>query len=337
MFDKMFNGDLPHAASDAAASWDSLYRFLVWLSAFFVLLIVGGMMHYVFKYKERPGIKTKYITGSHFLEALFVAIPTVLLMVIFGWGYSVYRKMTQAPADSYEIRVVAKQWLWQFQYPNGQITVGDLYVPMNRPIKLIMTSEDVLHSFFVPNFRVKQDVVPGIYTSVWFEAKMPGKHQVFCTEYCGGAHSGMLAKVIALDEPQWKAWEAGKKLGPIPVAGRELTDADRAEAAEAGGAAKPVSLVEQGKGLFEKKGGCVACHSVDGTTKIGPTFKGLFGSRKEFMDGTTGTADENYLRESIERPQAKVVKGFQPVMPTFQGVLNESELNALIAYIKSLK
>jgi len=333
MFDRMFNGDLPLQATDVAARWDSLYNFLVWLSVFFFVLVVGGMIYFAFKYKNRPGLKPKYITGNHTLEAIWIAVPTVLLMVIFAWGYSVYHDMTQAPSDAYEVRVIGKQWLWQFQYDNGKTTIGELYVPMNKPVKLIMTSEDVLHSFFVPNFRIKQDVVPGMYTSVWFEAKLPGKHQIFCTEYCGGSHSGMLAQVIALDEKQWEDWNAGKKLGPIPVAGRELTEADLTSAAQA---EAPKPLAEQGKTLFETKG-CVACHSIDGSQKPGPTLKGVFGSKIELADGTTITADENYLRESIEKPQAKIVKGFQPIMPTFQGLMSETELNALIAYIKSLK
>lgn len=328
MFDKMFNGDLPHRATELAASWDYLYNFLVWLSVFFFVLIVGGMIYFAYKYRSRPGLKTKYMTGSHILEIIWIVLPTLLLLVIFGWGYSVYHAITQAPADSMEIRVIAKQWLWQFQYDNGRTTIGDAYVPMNRPVKFIMTSEDVLHSMFVPNFRVKQDVVPGMYTSVWFEAKMPGKHQIFCTEYCGTSHSGMLGQVIALDEAQWKAWYAGKKIGPVPVAGRELGAADTQAA--------PVSLRDQGKALAASKG-CIACHSDDGTTKVGPSYKGLFGAKVELADGSTVTADENYLRESIEMPQAKIVKGFQPVMPTFKGLLSETEMNALMVYIKSLK
>lgn len=334
MFDRMFNGDLPLQGTDVAARWDSLYNFLVWLSVFFFILVVGGMIYFAFKYKSRPGIKPKYITGNHLLEAIWIAVPTVLLMVIFAWGYSVYHDMTQAPTDAYEVRVIGKQWLWQFQYDNGKTTIGELYVPLNKPVKLIMTSEDVLHSFFVPNFRIKQDVVPGIYTSVWFEAKLPGKHQIFCTEYCGASHSGMLGQVIALDDQQWADWNAGKKIGPIPVAGHELTQADLAAAATQ--EATPKSLADQGKALFETKG-CTACHSVDGSQKVGPTIKGLFGSKVELADGSTVTADENFIRESIEKPQAKIVKGYQPVMPTFQGLVTATELNALIAYIKSLK
>src|SRR5262249_32827474 len=160
--------------------------------------------------------KPKYITGSHALEAVFVTIPTVLLMIIFGWGWVVYREMTQAPPDAMEIRVIAKQWLWQFQYDNGKVLTGEVFVPMNKPVKMVMTSQDVIHSFFVPNFRVKQDVVPGMYSSVWFEAKMPGRHKIFCAEYCGTAHSGMLGDVVVLTDEQWNDFMAGKKLGSIP-------------------------------------------------------------------------------------------------------------------------
>ncbi len=201
-----------------------------------------------------------------------------------------------------------------------------------------MTSEDVLHSFFIPNFRIKQDVVPGMYTSVWFEATVPGKHQIYCTEYCGTSHSGMLAKAIVLDEQKWKDWLAGKEVGPQPMAGEEMSDSDRRTGTQPGGETKLAasSLPEQGKTLYEQKG-CVACHTVDGTTRIGPTFKGLYGHSVELSDGQKVTADENYLRESIENPNAKLVKGFTPQMPTFKGLISEKELAALIAYIKSVK
>lgn len=333
MFDKMFNGDLPLQGTDAAARWDTLYNFLVWLSVFFFVLVVGGMIYFIYKYKAKEGEKPKYITGNHALEAVFIAVPTVLLMVIFAWGYSVYRQMVTPPGDAMEVKVIGKQWLWQFQYEDGKVSVGDLYVPMNKPVKLVMTSDDVLHSFFVPNFRIKQDVVPGMYTTVWFEAKLAGKHNIFCAEYCGGAHSGMLGKIIALNDQQWKDWKTGKNVGAIPVAGKELTAAETQQAQVAAGGG---SLADQGKALFASKG-CTACHTVDGGTSVGPTLRGAFGRKTEFADGSSVTVDENYIKESLENPQAKVVKGFQPVMPTFKGVLQETEINALIAYIKGLK
>ena len=331
-----YAGSLPIAATDIAVQWDSLYNFLIWLSVFFFVLVVGAMIWFAIQYRARPGIKTKYITGNHLLEGVWIAIPTVLLLIIFGWGYTVYHKMKQPPSDAYEIRVVGKQWLWTFQYDNGRTSVGEVYVPMNKPVKLIMNSEDVLHGFFIPNFRVKQDVVPGMYSSIWFEATVPGKHQVFCTEYCGTSHSGMLAKLIVLNDEQWKQWSNGKKLGPIPEAGKELTATEIQNANVA--SLQPVAggLAMQGKHIFETKG-CVACHTNDGTTKIGPSLKGVYGSRVELTDGSFVKADDDYIRESIEKPQAKVVKGFSPLMPTFQGLVSGTEMNALIAYIRSIK
>ncbi|MBC7693278.1 MAG: cytochrome c oxidase subunit II [Methylotenera sp.] len=329
-FNEAYAGNgLPIQGTDVAVMWDSLYNFLLWLSVFFFILVVGGMIYLAVRYRKREGDKSKYITGNHLIEAIWTIVPTILLLGIFAWGYQVYSKMVHAPSDAMEIRVIGKQWLWQFQYEDGKSTIGELYVPINKPVKLIMSSEDVLHSFFIPNFRVKQDVVPGMYSSVWFEAKVPGQHQVFCTEYCGFSHSGMLAKVIVLQPDEWAAWKKGKSVaGGIGTVGVSGTQGGAPLAAE--------SLPAQGKKLTEAKG-CVACHSDDGSTKIGPTYKGLFGSKVELQDGSTVVADENYIRESIMKPQAKVVKGFNPVMPTFQGLVSESEMNAIVAYIKSLK
>jgi cytochrome c oxidase subunit II len=324
-------GGLPIQGSDVAVMWDSLYGFLVWISVFFFILVVGGMIYLAIRYRKREGAKAKYITGNHTIEAIWTIVPTILLLVIFAWGYQVYNAMTRAPDDAMEVRVIGKQWLWQFQYQDGKSTIGELYVPINKPIKLVMSSEDVLHSFFIPNFRVKQDVVPGMYTSVWFEAKIAGQHQVYCTEYCGFSHSGMLAKVIVLEPAEWEAWKKGKpvggSVGTVGASGTGTTEEPKL-AAE--------GLPEQGRKLTEAKG-CIACHSDTGEAKIGPSFKGVFGHDVELADGSKVKADENYLRESILKPQAKVVKGFNPVMPTFQGLLTEAEMNAIIAYIKSLK
>lgn len=346
MFNEAFAGTLPLAGTDVAVRWNHLYEFLLVLSAIFFVLVVGGMLYFIAKYPHRAGRKTEYITGSHSLEALFVLLPTVLLLIIFGWGYSVYHAMSQAPADPYEIRVIGKQWLWTFQYDNGKTTVGEVYVPINRPVKLVMTSEDVLHSFFIPNFRVKQDVVPGMYTSVWFEATVPGKHQVFCAEYCGTSHSGMLAKLIVLDDQQWESWNDGKSLGEIPEAGQEVAADEKGSTsggsvprtleAQVAPAVQLSPLGHQGKAVYEKYG-CVACHSVDGTPKVGPSHKGLYGRKTELADGRVVIADENYIRGHIENPQGTLVKGFSPMMPAFKGQFSESDMNALLAYLKSLK
>ena len=327
-FPEAFAGTIPLTGSDVAARWDSLYGFLVWISVAFFVVVVGAMLYFSVAYKHKPGKKTKYITGHHLLEGIWIAVPTLLLLVIFGWGYSVYHAMTQAPSDAYEVRVIGKQWLWTFQYNNGRTTVNELFVPVNHPVKLIMTSEDVLHSFFIPNFRVKQDVVPGIYSSVWFTATVPGKHQVFCAEYCGTSHSTMLAKVVALTDSQWDAWNRNQKLGNIPEAAAELVDADDVQPVKATRAVA-VSLIDQGRAVY-RKNGCNSCHSVtDDSVKIGPSHKGLFGRKVLLANGKAGIADENYIRDQIENPK--------PPMPTYRGLINETEMNALLAYIKSIK
>ena len=325
-------GILPIDGTDIAARWDILYYFLVAISIFFFVLVVGAMTYFLIKYRHQKGHKPKYDTGSHLLETIWVAVPSVLLMVIFAWGYTVYREMKTIPSNAYEIKVIAKQWLWTFVYDNGTVSASDLYVPVNRPVKLLMTSEDVLHGLFIPNFRVKQDAVPGMYTTIWFEATVPGKHQIYCTEYCGASHSGMLGQVIALSDQQWKDWLRGKKITGITTAGATPEEA----AAERKEELKPLSLSEQGAKLYATKS-CSTCHTVDGSPKIGPTWKGLFDSKVALVDGRTVTADENFLHECITEPDKGRVKGFGPVMPSFKGILSEQDITTLIAYIKSLK
>jgi cytochrome c oxidase subunit II len=319
---------LPKQGSDVAVAWDHLYIFLLWLSVFFFVIVVGGMIYLAVKYRKRDGVKPKYILDNHALELFWTIVPTILLMFIFVWGWDVYKSMVRAPSNAMEIRVIGKQWLWNFQYDDGRVLTNEVYVPLNTPVKFLMSSEDVLHSFFVPSFRVKSDVVPGMYTSVWFEAKEPGEHQVFCTEYCGASHSLMLAKVKVLEADKWEMWKRGK-----PV---EVTGAVKVADAAAGGTT--LSLPEQGLKLTQEKG-CVACHNSTGQPGgIGPTYKGSFGTEREFADGSKAVMDEAYLRESILKPTAKTVKGFaMGVMPPYQGLLKEEELNAVVAYIKSLK
>lgn len=326
---------LPIQGSDVAVMWDHLYWFLFWLSVFFFVLVVGGMIYFAFAYRKKEGRKTKYIADHHALEVIWTIIPTILLLIIFGWGWSVYTNMVHAPSDAMEVRVIGKQWLWTFQYDDGRTEASKLVVPLGKPIKLLMSSQDVLHSFFIPNFRVKQDVVPGMYTSVWFEAKVPGEHQVFCTEYCGTTHSGMLAKIEVLEPAQYELWKAGK---PYQLTGVKTPSHDLLEAAQSSArlASAHLPLPEQGAKLVQAKG-CVACHSTDGTAKIGPSYRGIFGKEAELADGSKIVVDENYIRESIAKPQAKIVKGFNPVMPPYtKEMVGEEDLNAIVAYIKSL-
>jgi cytochrome c oxidase subunit 2 len=215
------------------------------------------MTLFAVKYKSKPGLKTKYVTGSHTLEVIWTAVPFVLLMVIFVWGYSVYSKMVRSPSDAYEVRVIGKQWLWQFVYDDGKSTTNELYVPAGRPVRLVMTGQDVLHNFFIPDFRIKQDVVPGMYTSIWFHPEQPGIHQIFCAAYCGTAHSGMLAKVIALNEADWESWKRGKKIA-LPTesngAGATASSREVVEKPVLTAQASVTTLAERGKAHFQSKG-----------------------------------------------------------------------------------
>lgn len=304
----------PTDATKIAGEWDSLYKFLLVTSLIGCVLLLGGMVYFVTKYRRKTDHdKTPYISHNSMLEFLWSFIPLVLFLIMFAWGWSLYHDMRNAPADSKEIHVYAQQWLWQFEYKNGK-TVNSkvdpyLVVPVGLPVKLIMTSKDVLHSFYVPSFRIKQDVIPGRYTMLWFQAEKLGEFHVFCTEYCGTDHSNMAFKIKVVPLEDYEAW---------------LASAD----ATAG---------NPGAKLYADKG-CIACHSLDGSPKVGPSFKGLFGRTSTFDDDTSLKVDENYIRESIVNPIAKTVKGFpKGVMPSFQGQLSEEDLAAVIEFIKSQK
>jgi cytochrome c oxidase subunit 2 len=227
-------------------------------------------------------------------------------MVIFAWGAVVYFKGRTPPSDSTEVYVVAKQWMWKLEHAEGQREINELHVPVGRDVKLVMTSQDVIHSFFVPAFRMKQDVLPGRYTVAWFRATKPGTYHLFCAEYCGTQHSGMIGSIVVLEPAQYEAWMSGGTGGPLSATGEKI---------------------------FAELG-CVTCHRSDSQGR-GPNLQGLFGKPVQLEDGRMITADENYVRESILDPGAKVVKGFKPVMPTFQGLVSEEQLNALVAYVKS--
>jgi len=326
---------LPIQGSDVARSWDSLYAFLMILSIFFFVLVIGGMLYFIWKYRASRGHEVNDIHGNALVEIVWTVVPTFLVMVIFVWGYVVYRDMVAAPGDAYEIRVIGKQWSWQTQYDDGRTYMNQVFVPVNQPVKLILSAEDVLHSFFVPSMRVKKDAVPGMYSSVWFEATVPGVHQVYCAEYCGTAHSAMLAKVYALEEADWSRFIQGSEINLAKY--EKDTDADGTLKVVQAAPIRRQSLSDQGKGLMTAKG-CVACHALDGSNGIGPSLVGIFQKPAELADGRkVASRDENYLRKSLVNPHGDVLKGYSPVMPTFQGQLNEGEMNALIAYIKSLK
>lgn len=332
-----FANTLPYAASEVAESWDTFYIWMNYLLIAFFILVIGLMVLFALKYRARPGKKSSDISHHDVLEFVWTAVPTVLVMAIFAWSWIVYRQMTEPPTDAMEVKVMAQSWAWNFQYDDGRTTQNQLFVPVNKPVKLVMTSKmgDVLHSFFLPNMRVKQDVVPGMYTYTWFKANTTGQHQIFCTEYCGTGHSAMLAKLIVLSEEDYKAWKWGKEIKLPPVVG--LGGVQVAMQTSQASDAKNIDVVQVGRNLMASKG-CIACHSDDGSARVGPSHKGIFGHSVELTNGQTIIADENYIRESIEAPQAKIVKGFEvAAMPSYKGQLSDDEIGAIIAYIKSLK
>jgi cytochrome c oxidase subunit 2 len=256
-------------------------------------------------------VETPYITGNRILELLWVVIPSLLILAIFLVGYLVFFDIRRPLPGAMEINVVARQWLWEFGYRDGRKVINELRIPVNRPIKLVMTSADVIHSLFIPDYRIKEDVLPGRYTYLWLEPKRTGRFTIFCAEYCGLGHSTMLATLEVMPQEEFDRWSVGKAED------------------------KAAAPVHKGEELVEHSG-CLACHSLDGTGKVGPTLKGLFGRKVTLADGTTVTVDENYIRESLLEPSAKVVKGFPPVMPTYKGTLRDDDITAIIAYIKTL-
>lgn len=303
---------MPPAVTDISRQYDNLYAFLLWASLIACIILIGGMIFFVVKYKRKTGTdKTPYISHNTFLEFLWSFIPLVTFLGMFAWGWYVYHQMRQMPDNATEVHVFGQQWSWQFVYKSGKTSTNEFYVPVNTNVKLIMTSKDVVHSFFIPSMRIKQDVIPGTYTALWFNSEKLGDFQIFCTEYCGSAHSAMLAKMKVVSQADYEKWLQENEEG--------------------------MTLAQKGQKYSNDKG-CVACHSTDGSVKVGPSWKGIFGKEHEMDDGSKVVVDENYLRESILNPNAKVVKGFpKGVMPTFQGQLTEDQLNALVEFIKGLK
>lgn len=314
----------PERASTVAGEVDALYLFLVAVSGFFAVLIAALVVVFAIKYRRRSeDERPSAIHGSLALELAWTIIPFGLAMVMFFWGAKVYITLAVPPPNAMEVFVVGKQWMWKLQHLEGKREINELHVPVGQPIKLTMTSEDVIHSFYVPAFRIKQDAIPGRYTTAWFEPTKVGTYHLFCAEYCGTEHAKMIGRIVVMEPAEYQAWLTGTTttaVAAVPAAKPE----DQQAAMAAGGAE-----------LF-KKLGCVSCHRAQAGA-LGPSLAGLFGHNVSLQDGSTVVADEDYIRESILNPQAKIVAGYQPIMPTFKGLVNEEQLMQLIAYIKTGK
>ena len=299
----------PEQASTLAPSVDNLYFFITAVTAFFAVLVVIFVIVFAVKYRDRTGERVGApITGSIPLELGWSIIPFFISMAIFAWATVVFFEIVRAPDQTLEIYSTGKRWMWRFQHVDGQSEINQLHVPLGRPVKVIFTSEDVLHSLYIPAFRVKADAIPGRYSSIWFTPTKAGEYHLFCAEYCGTQHSGMVGSVVVMEPNDYQAWLSG------------------------GGAG--LTMAARGEQLFQQLG-CVGCHLNDGSGR-GPSLTGKYGAQEALANGTTVNVDDTYIRESILNPQARLVAGYGPVMPTFQGLVNEEGLMSLIEFIKSL-
>jgi cytochrome c oxidase subunit 2 len=298
----------PPSASTISGEVDALYGFLIGVSVFFSALICALVIGFTVRYRRRPGVHATPIEGSLPLELLWTLVPLGIAMVIFVWGAKVYFRTVRTPSNAMQIDVTGKQWMWKLQHPTGQREINDLHVPVGVPVKLRMISEDVIHSFYVPAFRIKRDVVPGRYSTTWFEATKPGEYHLFCAEYCGTKHSQMIGRVYALDPIDYQRWLAGAAAGETPR--------------------------EAGEKLFTSLR-CDTCHNAQSGAR-GPDLAGQWGAEVAIRSGGTARFDADYVRESVLNPAAKIVKGYEPLMPSYSGQVSEEQLLALVAYIESL-
>jgi cytochrome c oxidase subunit 2 len=300
----------PESASTVAGKVDALYLFLVAMSAFFTVLIAASVIYCAIRYRRKsPDEVGGSFHASMLLEITWTIIPLLIVLFVFFWGARVFFIQVRPPAGALEIAATGKQWMWRFQHPDGQREINELHVPVGQPVRVEMIAEDVLHSLYVPAFRVKMDVVPGRYTTLWFEATKAGTFHLFCTEYCGTEHSKMIGSVTAMEPEAYERWLAGGAPDDKPPA-------------------------EAGAELFRNIG-CDTCH-LEGGGGRGPSLRGVFGTEVQLASGRSATADLSYLRRSILDPAADVVAGYQPIMPTYRGQISEENIFRLVSYIRSL-
>jgi cytochrome c oxidase subunit 2 len=308
------------AASSQAGRVDALFVVIAVIGGFFFFLTQGILIYFAVKYRRRLPDRdnvTPSITGSPLLEFLWILIPSLVVVAIFYYGWRVYTDQRTSVAGATEVHVNARQWMYEIKYPDGRTAINEIRVPAGKPVKFLLSAADVLHGFYLPDFRVKMDMIPGRVTTLWVQPDRPGSYQIFCTVYCGTGHSNMLARLIVMPPAEYAEWVAhgeeeggeGKEHEPLTVRGERVA----------------------------KNAGCLNCHAIGGAVKVGPGWKGLFGSNVPLEGGKTVNADEEYLRESIVDPGAKVVKGFPNVMPTYKTTLSKEDIDALVAYLKTLK
>jgi cytochrome c oxidase subunit 2 len=301
---------VPERASSFAGEVDALFFFIVAVTVFFTVAVSIAAVYFAVKYRRRSDAdRPAEIHGSLLLELTWTLIPLGIVVVMFVWGAKVFFHMNRPPDDAMTVSVVGKRWMWKLQHPTGQREINELHVPLGRAVKLVITSEDTIHSFFVPAFRIKKDAVPGRYNVAWFRATRTGSFHLFCAEYCGTEHSKMIGKVVVLEPEAYQTWLAGGPPAESPLVA--------------------------GEKLFTELN-CVTCHRPDHAGR-GPVLQGIFGRPVNLASGDTVVADEAYVRESIVNPAARVVAGYQPVMPTYQGQVSEEQLIALVTYIESLQ
>lgn len=307
---------MPSKSSTIAGEVDALFYFILIATAIVFAIVVSGLVLFSIRYRRRTATAPLTSGKAHDtkLEIIWTVIPTILVIILFFWGFNVYLKMRVVPRNAMEIKVTGRKWFWVFDYPDGTKAMNELVVPAGKPVRLLLSSEDVIHSFYIPAFRIKMDALPNRYTETWFEATQTGAFDIFCAEYCGKGHSEMTGLVKVLTPEDYTAWR-DSSLAAVP---------------------ETTSPVDRGRQLFSQRA-CNTCHTIDGAPMVGPTFKNLYGHTVTLEGGSSVTADENYIRRSILEPKAEIVSGFQPVMPTYQGLLNDRDIDALVAYIKSLK
>jgi cytochrome c oxidase subunit 2 len=304
------------AASGEAGRVDAVFLLITVIGGFFFLVTQGLLIWFAVRYRRRSPDRdneTPRITGNHLLEFLWILIPSIVVVAIFYYGWRVYADLRAPRPGATEVYVTGKQWMWEVKYPDGRTAINEIRVPQGKPVKFILTASDVLHGFYLPDYRVKMDAIPGRLTTLWVQPEKAGTYTIFCTVYCGDGHSSMNAQFIVMDPAGYAEWAGGGGKGeedePLPVRGERLVN----------------------------KAGCLNCHAVSGKEKIGPNLQGLYGSKIPLADGKTVTGDEEYLRESLEDPGAKIVKGYPNVMPTYKTSMRPEEIRAVVEYLKTLK